>query len=309
MRVETTDRMVPGSPDSTGDAWPELPWQAWRSTAATLHMFTQVLGKLRLAMSPPEPNWGHAALYITVSGLTTGPMPYGTQMVQVDLDLTDHRLRLNGSGGAATSFPLVDRSVSAFYGDVMAALAHLGVRVELNPKPQEVPDPTPFTEDTGPHDYDPAWVRRFHRVLLSVGDTFARFRAGYRGPHSRVNFFWGSFDLAYTRFSGRPAAPPPGAGPITSGSLDAEQWACGFWPGDDRNPAPAFFCYAHPHAEGLQAAPVRPDGAGWNGDLGEFLLPYEVVRHEPAPDEAVLTFLASTFHAASVAGRWPGVPR
>ncbi|HEX5494934.1 MAG TPA: DUF5996 family protein [Mycobacteriales bacterium] len=315
MRSETavggvpSGHSAPGVPDPTGGPWPELPWQAWRSTADTLHMFSQVLGKFRLALAPPEPSWGHVPLAVTVTGLSTGPMTYGTQSVQVDLDLTDHRLRVAESGGSTASFPLTDRSVAAFYTEVMAVLADLGVRIELNPMPQEVPDPTPFPADTGHHDYDPAWVRRFHRVLLSVAGTFTRFRAGYRGPHSRVGLFWGTFDLAYTRFSGRPAAPPPGSNLITRGAMDAELWSCGFWPGDDDSPAPIFFCYSHPRPDGLDTAPVRPDGAGWNGDLGEFVLPYDAVRHEPSPHDAVLSFLASTFHAASQAGRWPGAPR
>lgn len=315
MRSETTVGTVPGAPgvpgrpDPTGGPWPELPWQAWRSTADTLHVFSQVLGKLRLALAPPEPSWGHVALGVTVSGLSTGPMTYGTQTVQVDLDLTDHRLRVAESGGSAVSFPLADRSVAAFYAEVMAALAGLGVRIELNPVPQEVADRTPFPSDTGHHDYDPAWVRRFHRVLLSVADTFTRFRATYRGQHSGVGLFWGTFDLAYTRFSGRPAAPPAGAGVITRGAMDAELWSCGFWPGDDEHPAPAFFSYAHPSPDGVHTAPVRPDGAHWSADLGEFVLPYDAVRHEPSPPDAVLSFLASTFQAASQAGRWPGVVR
>ncbi|HEY9472264.1 MAG TPA: DUF5996 family protein [Mycobacteriales bacterium] len=307
MGSETTITAARTRHDS--DAWPELPWQAWRSTAMTLHLFSQVLGKLRLAMSPAEPNWGHVQLHVTVSGLTTGPLRYGTRVVEVELDLVRHRMCARESGGTETSFPLTDRSVAAFYADIMTALACLGVRIELNPMPQEIPDPIPFPEDTGHHDYDAAWVRRFHTVLLSVDDAFTRFRAGYRGPHSGVGLFWGSFDLSYSRFSGRPATPPPGSGLLERGSMDTEHWACGFWPGDDANPAPAFFSYPYPAPAGMDSVRVRPEGAGWSGDLKEFVLPYDTVRHEPSPRDAVLAFMDSTFDAVASAGRWPEVAR
>ena len=309
MASETLVTAVRGQHDQAVDAWPELPWPAWRSTALTLRLFSQVLGKLRLVLSPPEPNWGHVPLYVTASGLTTGPLRHGTRVLEVALDLVGHRLRAHESNGTTIGFPLTDRSVAAFYADVMAALACLGIRVEMNPMPQEIPDPILFPEDTGHHDYDPLWVRRFHRVLLSVDGVFDRFRAGYRGPHSRVGLFWGGFDLSYTRFSGRPATPKPGAGLLERGSTDTEHWMCGFWPGDDGSPAPAFFSYAHPAPPGMDQMPVRPEGAGWNDELGEFVLPYDLVRHEPSPSDAVLAFMDSVFQAVGTAARWPETAR
>lgn len=291
------------------DAWPELPWQEWAPTADTLHMFTQVLGKLRLSMSPSEPHWAHVPLYVTVSGLTTGPMAYGERYVQADLDLTAHRLWIADSSGQSVQLPLVNQSVARFYHNTMDALGFLGVQVTLNTKPQEVPNPVPFPEDTVHHDYDPHWVLRFHRVLLSMHDTLSRHRAEFHGIQTPVGLYWGSFDLAYTRYSGRPADPPDGANMINREAMNAEQVTCGFWPGDAANPAPAVFAFAYPSPSSLDRAHIEPPDAAWNPELGEFVLPYDAVRAAPSPQEAVLAFLRATFRAAAVGAGWPEAAR
>jgi Family of unknown function (DUF5996) len=303
MRTQTRARAGGPVVAEEVEAWPELPWREWGATADTLHMFTQVLGKLRLALSPPEPHWSHVTLYVTVTGLTTGPMTHDDQVVQATLDLTAHRLRLVDSDGTTVEFPLVDRSVASFYHDTMDALASLGVRVTLNPKPQEVPDPVPFQQDTAHHDYDPTWVRRYHRALLSVQDALCRHRAGYRGIHTTVGLFWGTFDLAYTRYSGRTADPPQGSNMINREAMNAEQVNVGFWPGDAANPTPMLYAYAYPSPPDLERAQVQPADASWNAELGEFVLPYEAVRSARSPRDTVLTFLSS---ATSVLTTGPG---
>jgi hypothetical protein len=292
---------VPG-PASAGGAWPELPYDSWRDSKSTLHMFTQVLGKLRLGLAPHEPEWMHVPLYVTASGLTTEPMPYRDRVIQADLDLIDHRCILRDGDGTVLGFPLPGRSVAEFYAGVLGGLRSLGAEVEINPKPQEVPDPVPFPED-GRRDYDPQWVRRFHRTLTSVNQVFTRFRAGYRGRHSRVQFFWGSFDLNYVRFSGRAIDPPPGAGVISREGMDAEQFAIGFWPGDHRYPAPAFFSYAYPPPDGIQDTVLRPAGAAWH-EMGEFLLPYDAIRGLDDPAQGLLDFLDCTCQAAVNLAGW-----
>jgi hypothetical protein len=286
----------------TGGAWPELPFDSWRDTKTTLHMFTQVLGKLRLGLSPHEPEWMHVPLYVTASGLTTEPMPYRDRVIQADLDLVDHRCSLHDGDGAMLGFPLPGRSVADFYADVLGALRSLRVEVEINPKPQEVPGAVPFPED-GRSSYDPYWVRRFHHALSSVDKVFTRFRAGFRGRHSRVQFFWGSFDLAYARFSGRAIEPPPGAGVISREAMDAEQFCCGFWPGDHRYARPAFFSYAYPQPDGFTDAAVRPAGAAWH-EMGEFILPYDAIRGLADPARGLLEFLDSSYQATASLARW-----
>jgi len=290
------------------EAWPPLPYEAWRDAKETLHMFTQVVGKLRLALSPPEPEWQHVALYVTASGLTTGPVPDGDRCFEADLDLLDHRFTVRDDDGESVSFGLEGRSVSEFHEDVLEALGHIGVAVEINPMPQEVPDRVPFPDDRRAG-YDPVPVRTYHRALSSADRVLQRYRAGFVGRHSRVQFFWGTFDLSYFRFSGRPVTPPPDAGVIGARSMDAELFGCGFWPGDERRSEPAFFAYAYPGPEGLERASVSPADGGWDASMGEFILPYEAVRLAADPEEALLAFLESTFGAAATLAAWPqGAP-
>jgi hypothetical protein len=292
-------------PSGAGDsAWPALPYDEWRESKATLHMFTQVLGKLRLACSPAEPEWQHVALYVTTSGLTTGPVPAGDRSFEATLDLLHHQFNVTTTDGAAATFGLPGRSVAQFYEDVLEALGHVGVTVTINPKPQEVPDPVPFPDDDR-SEYDAVRVSRFHGALTSVERALQRFRAPFRGRHSRVQFFWGTFDLNYVRFSGRPATPTPGAGVISRPAMDAEQYYCGFWPGDERKAEPAFFAYTFPQPEGLDRAEVKP--GSWDPSMGEFILPYEAVRGSPDPERSAMTFFERSYEAAAAIGDWPDV--
>ncbi len=286
-------------------AWPELPLEAWKATRDTLHMYLQIAGKIRLKLAPAEPEFGHTALYVTARGLTTSPMPYENFTAQIDFDFIAHQLYLATSQGRIERLELVPRSVRDFYAAVMEKLDALGVDVAIDPLPQEVPNPIPFPDDVVHAAYDAPWVSRFWRVLSSADTVFKQFRAPYRGRHTPVNAWWGSCDLAYARYSGRPAAPPPNAGYIMRESMDAEEVAAGFWPGDERYPAPAFYAYAYPKPPGIESAAIRPAGAGWNDKLGEFLLPYESVRTAPSPEAALLAFLESTFEAGKTLNRWP----
>ena len=264
-------------------------------------MFTQVVGKIRLSRSPAEPEWQHVPLYVTTSGLTTGPMPDGNRSFELSFDLLRHRLHVATSDGDSASLGLVDRSVARFYGDVLSILAHMGVSVTINPHPQEIPDPVPFPDDDRAA-YDPVWVLRFHRVLTSVDQVLQRFRAPFRGKHTRVQFFWGSFDVAYVRFTGRPASPEPGAGVIRRPAEDAEQYCWGFWPGDHRLPEPAFYSYVFPPPEGIEGTDAAP--GAWDPAMGEFILPYETIRRAPAPDDALIDFLEHTYEGAVRFSGW-----
>jgi hypothetical protein len=227
-------------------AWPALPLEPWKDTRDTLHMYMQVVGKIRLGLSPPEPEFGQVALYLTARGLTTGPMPYGDINLQIDFDFIDHQVYFTTSDGRLERLALLPRSVRDFYADVLAALRALHIEVAINPKPQEVPNPIPFPDDIVHASYDASSVNAFWRILSSVDSVFKAFRAPYRGRHTPVNVWWGSCDLAYARYSGRAASPPPSAGYIMRHSMDAEEIAAGFWAGDDRYPAPAFYAYAYP---------------------------------------------------------------
>jgi hypothetical protein len=286
------------------DVWPDIPLEAWKDTKDTLHMYTQVIGKLRLALSPPEPEWAHVALYVTARGITTGPVPFRDRVFQADFDLIDHALSIAASDGGAHRIALVPRTVADFYGMVMEALRSLGIDVDISIVPSEVPDPIPFPEDTVHASYDPDSVHRFWRALVRIDKVLRVHRGSFRGRSSPVNFFWGTFDMAYTRYSGRPVAPPDGASVIYRRSADAEQICAGFWPGDERFARPAFFAYAYPKPDGIERAEILPTAASWNEEIGEFLLPYDDVRTSPSPAEDLLTFCRSTYEAAATVAGW-----
>ena len=286
------------------DAWPDIPYEAWRDTKDTLHMYTQVIGKLRLALSPPEPQWAHIALYVTARGLTTGPVPFEDRVFQVDFDLIDHALSIATSDGGAHRVALVPRTVADFYAVVMEALRSLGVDVHISIVPSEVPDPIPFPDDIVHASYDPGAVGRFWRALVQVDSVLRGHRGSFLGRSSQVNFFWGTFDLAYTRYSGRPVEPPSGSGIIYRRSADAEQICAGFWPGDERFPHPAFFGYAYPKPEGLERAEILPRSAAWSDEIGEFLLPYDNVRTAQFPATELLAFFESTYEAGADLAGW-----
>jgi hypothetical protein len=283
--------------------WPDLPYEDWRETRATLHMYTQVIGKLRLALSPFEPQWANVPLYLTARGLTSSAIPIGLRTIDAEFDLIDHVLVLRSSDGDVERRPL-GGAVADFYQDVLAALARLNVDVTLSAVPSEVPDPIPFPDDRTHQTYDPEQAHCFWRVLSMIDVVFKQYRARFRGKTPPVHFWWGSFDLALARFSGRPATPPPGTGVIGRFGGDAEQICAGWWPGDQRFPEPAFFAYSYPKADGLEGASIRPEGAAWSTELGEFLLPYAAVRTAADPRQAILDFLTSTYDAAAAQLRW-----
>jgi hypothetical protein len=272
-------------------------------------MWTQIVGKTRLALAPPENHWWQVALYLTPRGLTTSPMPYGTRTFAAEFDFLDHRLHLRTSDGVTDSIPLIPRSVADFYADYLEALASLGVQVRLRPVPVEVEVAIPFPEDRQHRSYDAEAVGRWWGLLVEADRLLKRFRGRFFGKASPVHFFWGSFDLAATRFSGRRAPPHPGGAPncpdyVMKDAYSHECSSCGFWPGGGPVAEPAFYSYAYPEPPGYADRPVRPEGASYHRDLGEFILPLEAVRTAADPDESVLDFCQSIYEAAADLGRW-----
>ncbi len=289
------------------EAWPALPLAQWRDTCDTLHMCVQMAGKVRLALAPSEPQWAHVALYVTPLGLTTGPVPYRERTFQIDFDFVEHFVAIVTSDGRSRRLALQPRSVAAFYRWFVQALTELDIHVHFWRMPVEVPDPIPFDEDERHAAYDADAANRFHRVLLQADTAMKRYRAPFRRRHSLVQFFFGSFDLAYARFSGRPATPPSGD-VIMARAMDAEEICAGFWPGDARFPEPAFWCYAYPKPAGAERASIAPAAAFWSDALGEFVLRYDDVRRSDAPETALSEFFASTFDRLSALSRWGEVP-
>lgn len=291
--------------------WPELPLAAWRQTYATLHLWTQIVGKIRFARSPWLNHSWHVALYVTTRGLTTSPIPDGPRTFQIDFDFIDHVLHISSSDGAQRQFALTGRSesVASFYAATMAALADLGIHVEIDQMPNELPDPIKFSEDRTHATYDPDAARRLFQILVNADRVFKQFRTGFLGKASPVHFFWGSFDLAVTRFSGRRAPRHPGGVPnlpdaVACEAYSHEECSAGFWPGSGAIDYPAFYSYAYPEPAGYRAVKARPDAAFFSESLGEFILPYDAVRTSDDPDETLLTFLQSTYEAAANTAKW-----
>ena len=289
--------------------WPELPTATWRETYATLHLWTQIVGKIRLARTPWLNHSWHVALYVTTHGLTTSPIPDGGSTFQIDFDFINHDLRISTSNGATRRLALAGHSVASFYAAVMAALAELGIHVAIDDMPNELPDPVRFPEDHRNASYDPDAVRRFLQILVNADRVFKQFRTGFLGKASPVHFFWGSFDLAVTRFSGRRAPRHPGGVPHLSDDVACEAYShevssAGFWPGSGAIDYPAFYSYAYPDPAGFRSTRVRPNAAFFSEALGEFILPYDAVRAAPQPDQALLEFLQSTYEAAAEAAKW-----
>jgi len=289
--------------------WPELPTAAWRETYATLHLWTQIVGKVRLAREPWLNHSWHVTLYITGRGLTTSPIPDGVRTFQIDFDFIDHHLRISTSDGATRQFALAGKSVASFYTAVMADLAELGIHIAIDEMPNELPEPIRFSHDNLHASYDPDAVRRFFQILVNADRVFKQFRTGFLGKASPVHFFWGSFDLAVTRFSGRRAPRHPGGVPHLSDEVACEAYSheessAGFWPGSGAIDYPAFYCYAYPEPAGFRTTRVRPDAAFFSEALGEFILPYDAVRTAPQPEQALLEFLQSTYEAAANAAKW-----
>jgi hypothetical protein len=289
--------------------WPALPLDQWRDTYATLHMWTQIVGKTRLALAPMENHWWQVALYVTPRGLTTSAMPAGGRAVAAEFDFIDHQVYLRASDGATRAVPLVPRTVADFYAEYMAALGALGVTPRLYPVPVEVETAIPFAEDRTHASYDPDAARRCWRLLVQADRVFKQFRGRYLGKASPVHFFWGSFDLAATRFSGREAPTHPGGAPNCPNYVMVEAYSrecssCGFWPGGGAIAEPAFYAYAYPEPAGYPEHPKLSDGAFYSGEMREFVLPYARVREAADPDETLLRFLQSTYEAAADLGRW-----
>jgi hypothetical protein len=291
-------------------AWPPLPYAEWADTLATLHRWTQIVGKTRLALEPMVNHWWQVPLYVSARGLTTSAVPYGKGVVDIELDFLAHQLVLRTSEGGWRTLPLAPRSVAEFYADYRGALAALGVAAEIWPVPVEIPDTLPFPQDRVHAAYDAAAVRRFWRVLISIERVFRIFRGRFLGKVSPVHLFWGGFDVAVTRFSGRPAPPHPGGGApnvaawVMREAYSHEVSSAGFWPGGPQAPEAAFYSYAYPLPEGYAEAPVRPAGAFYHRELGEFIYPYATMRAAPDPEAALLDFLQSTYEAAANTAHW-----
>jgi hypothetical protein len=289
--------------------WPELPTAAWRESYATLHLWTQIVGKIRLARAPWLNHSWHVTLYVTARGLTTSPIPDGVRTFQIDFDLIDHLVRISTSDGATRQFALAGQSVASFYAAIMAALAELGIHIVIDEMPNELPEPIRFSQDHQHASYDPDAVRRFFQILVNADRVFRQFRTGFLGKASPVHFFWGSFDLAVTRFSGRRAPRHPGGVPhlpddVACEAYSHEESSAGFWPGSGAIDYPAFYSYSYPEPAGFRTTRVRPDAAFFSEALGEFILPYDAVRTAAQPEQALLEFLQSTYEAAANAAKW-----
>ena len=286
------------------ECWPALPLEEWKDTCETLHMWTQIVGKVRLKLTPLVNHWWNVPLYVTARGLTTSRIPYGARAFELWFDFVAHELVLETCEGTVRKLKLEPQTVAEFYARCMAMLHGEGIDVTIWRMPVEVPNPIAFDEDTVHRSYDAKMVERFWRILLSVDAVFQQFRSEFIGKASPVHFFWGSFDLAATRFSGRRAPERPGADAVTREAYSHEVSSVGFWPGSGNVKGAAFYSYAAPTPEGFKEARVRPDAAQWAEGLGEFLLMYDDVRASASPSKALLEFCRSTYQAAARFGQW-----
>jgi Family of unknown function (DUF5996) len=304
------------SSQSTASDWPDLPLSPWADTCATLHLWTQVVGKIRLAHAPMINHWWQTPLYVTCRGLTTSPIPYGAQSFpygaqsfQMDFDFVDHDLTLSTSKGEIETIRLKARTVADFYSELMGRLRSLGLETRIWTMPVEIPEAIPFDQDKEHSAYDPEYANRFWRILLQVDRVFTLFRSRFLGKVSPVHFFWGSFDMAVTRFSGRPApalhsdSPNLGAW-VMQEAYSHEVSSAGFWPGNGGFGKAAFYCYAYPEPQGFAEAAVYPDATYYDQDLGQFILPYDAVRQAQSPDDYLMQYLTSTYEAAADLGHW-----
>jgi hypothetical protein len=295
--------------DFENEIWPPLPFAEWKETCATLHMWTQIVGKVRLILSPWTNHSWHVTLYVTARGLTTSPISFGARVFQIDFDFVDHVLRIQISDGREKIIRLAPKPVAAFYSEVMSALRELDLSAEINTTPNEVDPAIPFEQNERNSSYDREYANRFWRVLLQSDRVFKEFRADFCGKCSPVHFFWGSFDLAVTRFSGRRAPQHPGGVPHLPDAVAREAYShevssLGFWPGNEMMPEPIFYSYAYPEPKGFSDAKVQPAAVTYNTQLKEFVLPYEAVRQAAASDQPLLAFARSTYDAASTLGHW-----
>jgi hypothetical protein len=315
--------MTQQASDAT-ELWPALPYEAWNDTCTTLHLWTQIVGKLRARRTPWLNHSWHVTLYVTAQGLTTSPIPYVARAFEIDFDFIDQQLLIRVSDGITRRLPLEPQSVADFYGRLRAVLDESGIEIKINETPNEIADAVPFSKDHGHASYDPAFAERFWRVLLQADRVFKQFRTRFLGKCSPVHFFWGSFDLAVTRFSGQRAPRHPGGVPNLPDAVACEAYShevssAGFWPGGGAIDYAAFYSYAYPEPQGFRSALIKPKGAFFHEAMGEFVLPYDAVRTAANPDEALLDFLQTTYEAAAELGHWdraalecpsgvPGVP-
>jgi hypothetical protein len=289
--------------------WPRLPLAEWQDTQATLHRWLQMVGKTRLSLAPPVNHWWHVTLYLTSRGLTTSPMPYAGRSVEVELDFIDHNLLVRTGEGTTRALALTPRSVAEFYREYTALLDSLGIRARIRPIPSELEDALPFPDDHQHRSYDPEYAGRCWRILSQANRVLQDFRGRFLGKCSPVHFFWGAFDLACTRFSGRPAPPHPGGVPHLPDSAVREAYShecisAGWWPGGGPLGEAAFYSYGYPEPPGFAEARIRPAEAYYHGGLREFILPYEAVRTAQRPDELLLQFFQTTYEAGAELGGW-----
>lgn len=290
-------------------AWPELSWEGWRDSCATLHLWTQILGKVRMERTPWINHSWHVPLYVTARGLGTSAVPAGDRVFEMEMDFVDHVLEIRSSDGTSERLALEPRSVAEFHREVMERLDALGLSTAIHPVPNEIPDAVPFPEDREHASYDRDAVASFWQALVRSHRVFQRFRARFTGKCSPVHFFWGSFDLAVTRFSGRPAPTHPAGIPnlpdwVAREAYSHEVSSLGFWPGGEAMPEAVYYSYAYPAPEGFEEAEVGPDGAFWSTELGEFVLPYEAVRSAADPEAALLSFAQGSYEAAARLAGW-----
>jgi hypothetical protein len=281
--------------------WPELIYEDWQDTLATVHMWTQVVGKIRLKQTPLINHWWNVTLYVSARGLTTSPMPYGDRIFEIEFDFIDHKLRIECSDGAARTLDLRPQTVADFYKEVMSALHDLGIEIKIWPMPVEIPNPIRFDQDQIHKSYDAEYVNRYWRALVSIDDVFKEFRSRFIGKVSPVHFWWGAFDHAVTRFSGGTA--PPRADKMQQEAYSHEVISHGFWPGGNGAQA-AFYSYTAPEPAGLPEAKIKPAAAFYSQDMKEFLLPYDAVRQSPSPENALMDFLQSTYEAGADLAKW-----
>jgi hypothetical protein len=311
--------------DRASSAWPDLPYAAWKETYATLHLWTQIVGKIRLAQTPWLNHSWHVVLYLSPRGLTTSSIPYGDRSFELEFDFLNPALVATTDDGSVRQIGLYPRSVADFYAEVMQTLAELGIEIRIHDMPNELPDPIRFNEDNSHASYDRDFAERHWRILAEVERVLFKFRTSFLGKCSLVHFFWGSFDLAVTRFSGRRAPLHRGGVPhlpdrVTREAYSHEVSSAGFWPGNDLVPYPAFYSYAYPEPDGFASAPVSPAETFYSDDLSEYILPYDAVAGAEDPERALMEFLTSTYEAAASLGKWdrtalecpigvPGTPR
>jgi hypothetical protein len=286
------------------EAWPALALAEWKDTCDTLHMWTQVAGKVRLELSPHINHWWEVPLYVSARGLTTSPIPFAHGIFEIYFDFIDHKLDIVASSNQSKSMRLYTRTVAGFYREFMDALHSLGIEAKIWPMPVEVPNPIRFDQDVTHSRYDPEYAHRFWRILVTLDTIFKEFRARFLGKVSPVHFFWGSFDLAVTRFSGRPAPERQGADKVTRDAYSHEEISAGWWPGGGAVADAAFYAYAAPEPPGFKERTVGPAKAYYHTQLGEFILPYEDVRNAPDPKAALMEFLETTYAAGAELGHW-----